>query len=146
MQDYGRGAPASNSLAKEKLSDPDTVSSLENGYNPGYGRAATPDHQFEVRPRFSLASQAADQMTAQQSKAEPQRSAATFAGRIDGAQAPSASAPRQSPLSQEKQARHPQSQQNEHGTPGDGSAASPAQALPRIQGGVINVSSVYSQG
>jgi len=68
---------------------------------------------------------------------------------MDGAQAPSASVPRQpqgAPLSQEKQARHPQSQQNEHGTPGDGPAASPAQPLPRIQGGVINVSSVYSQG
>lgn len=151
--DYGRGTPASNSPTKEKLSDPDTVSSLENGYNPGYARAATPDHQFEVRPRFSLTSQA-EQISGQQSKAEPQRSAATFIGRIDGAQAgaqpPSASAPRGAPPSQDnvsnKQAR--QSQQTDHGTPGDGSAASPspAQPFPHIQGGVINVSSVYSQG
>lgn len=133
--------PASNSPAKEKLSDPDTVSSLENGYNPGYARAATPDHQFEVRPRFSLA----DQMAGQQSKAEPQRSAATFIGRID---APTASAPRQpqgASVSQEKQQAW-QSQPNDHGTPGDASAASPSPPLPRIQGGVINVSSVYSQG
>lgn len=132
---------ASNSPAKEKLSgDPDTVSSLENGYNSGYARAATPDHQFQVRPRFSLATSQADQMAqGQQSKAEPLRSAATF----NGAQAPSSSAaPRQAPLSQEKQARPSQ-----HDTPGDGSAASPSQQpAPRIQGGVINVSSVYSQG
>lgn len=133
---------ASNSPAKEKLSsDPDTVSSLENsGYNQGYARAATPDHQFQVRPRFSLASSQADQMAGQQqSKAEPQRSVATFNG---AHQAPSSSAPRQAPLSQEKQARPSQ-----HDTPGDGSAASPSQQpSPRIQGGVINVSSVYSQG
>lgn len=132
---------ASNSPAKEKLSgDPDTVSSLENGYNSGYARAATPDHQFQVRPRFSLATSQADQMAqGQQSKAEPLRSAATF----NGAQVPSSSAaPRQAPLSQEKQARPSQ-----HDTPGDGSAASPSQQpAPRIQGGVINVSSVYSQG
>ncbi|KAG0559862.1 hypothetical protein KC19_10G135200 [Ceratodon purpureus] len=134
-QDYSRGTPA-----------------LEHGY----ARAATPDHQFEVRPRFSSATQA-DQTSGQQSKADRQISAATFIGRIDGAQAGlpfNASASRQlhgAPQFQEnvsKHARHPQFHQNDHSAPADGSAASPspAQSFPRIQGGAINVSSVYSQG
>lgn len=144
-QDCARGAPAL-----------DPVILHENGHSNGHARASTPDHQFEVRPRFSSATQP-DQTSGQQSKAERQMSAATFIGRIDGAQAGlpfNAGASRQShgvPQHQEnvsKHARHPQSHQNEHTAPGDGCAASPSpvQPFPRIQGGVINVSSVYSQG
>ena len=155
-QDGGRATSPSNSLVKEKLNDLDPVSSRENGCNPGYARSSTPDHQFEVRPRFSPARQP-DQISSQQSKAEPQMpAAATFVGRIDATQGqPSnASASRQPHGAAQYQdnvsklARHPQTHQNDQSTPGDGSAASlsPAQPSPRIQGGVINVSSVYSQG
>lgn len=150
-QDDGRATPASNSPVKEKLSDLDPVSSRENGYNPGYARASTPDHQFEVRPRFSPARQA-DQISGQQSKADPQMPvAATFVDRVDGQPSSASRQPHGAAQYQDnvsKHARHQQTHQNDQATPGDGSAASlsPAQPPPRIQGGVINVSSVYSQG
>ncbi|XP_024396708.1 uncharacterized protein [Physcomitrium patens] len=150
-QDGGRGTPGSNSPAKEKLCDPDPVSSRENGS----ARANSPDQLFELRPRISPARQA-EQISGQQSKAELQTPAATAVDRIDGAQTgqPSnGSASRQSygaTYYQEnvsKPSRHSPARQNGQIAPGDGSAASPCptQPPPRIQGGVINVSSVYSQ-
>ncbi|KAG0609667.1 hypothetical protein M758_7G005000 [Ceratodon purpureus] len=155
-QDDGRATPASNSPAKEKLSDLDPASSRENGYNPGYARSSSPDHQFDMRPRFSPARQA-DHSSGQESKADPQMpAAATFVGRIDGAQGqPSTTSASRQPHGAgqdqdnvSKHVRHPHTHQNDQATPGDGSAASlsPDQRPPRIQGGVINVSSVYSQG
>lgn len=149
--DGGRSILGSNSPAKEKMSDLDPVSSRENEC----AHATTPDHQFEVRPRISPPSQA-DQISGQQSKAEHQIAAGTVVGMIDGAQAgqPSnASASRQPQESAQckdkavKPSRHSPEHRSDQTTPEDGSAASPGPVQPpRIQGGVINVSSVYSQG
>ncbi|XP_024392458.1 uncharacterized protein [Physcomitrium patens] len=149
-QDSNRGTPASNSNAprKEKTSDMDLVSSRENGY----AHDTTPDHQFEVRPRIS--SGQADQNSDHQPK-DHQMSATTIVGRMDGVQAGLlSSAPRQpqgGPQHKEdanKHTRHPQTNQNDHMATRDGFAVFPniPQPFPRIQGGVINVSSVYSQG
>jgi hypothetical protein len=126
------------------------------GVDPGFGRASTPDHQFEVRPRLSSATQA-DQTSGQPSKAEGLISAATFTGRVDGsypglASNTSASGQAQGAAQYQenasKHARHAQFQEKDASGSGDGcgAAPSPGQGFSRIQGGVINVSSVYSQG
>ena len=90
-------------------------------------------------------------------KAEGQISAATFTGRVDGSQAGLASNTSASGQAQgaaqyqenaSKHGRQAQFQEKDASGSGDGcgAAPSPGQGFSRIQGGVINVSSVYFQG
>ena len=156
-QVYVRGLPTSNSPKRSNVSDTTEPQNLRvNGHHhSGQAQAnSSLEHQFEVRLRPSTAHESDQQASGQFSKMETHvQSVSKFVGKVDGAQV--GGSPRHPQSStQESQdnalrnGRHSQVKQTDDPAVREEHGASPrkAEAPMSIQGGVINVSTIYSQG